>query len=689
MTLRRFAGFVLAAVTLMAPMVAHAVEGAMLPAVSADDVKIRLDGQPKELPGDWTSLETTISGKARKKGTSFAQGAIVYDEANLYVAMRLEDDKLVRTASAGPNEDHATLSIAFPLKAHSYHTYQVELYPGLPGKLPGVVKIGDSKVTGSELVEAPDGEGLTFEAKIPWSAFAESSRIRVGMRASLRYTDYTAPGHAGAIVATSAAREGGAMPALLTESEYPLITGMLREKGIGAEPAREAFGNVGGDSNWERVALFEKYVVILGAKFHAGKEFVMTELSVSRAKAVQRMELVDFDGDGASEVLLVYRVGSSDDYREVLQVLKVKADESLSSPFVHEVGIKTSAGELHNEVRVVQKGGKAQLEIAQGDCDGFEKESYSEPKPSDMGPALLPWDAVKDQTYAWDSNGMQKVAETKQTPKVGGKSGNKVASSRASRRTPSGDGDAASSVGRAAPPPPRPPSGDELLEQVYALYRKDRGVKSKQPRFDFVTDVAASGANERVLVHDRDIVCFGKAFRDGASYVYTSIGVAAPEDIIDLTARDLTGDAKAEILVRAIMHARSSLDSDKKADSKPERKSSKKSDKKGHEKADEKSVDRLVFMVFQVKEDGIKRIFAAETGRALDGNLLLGGMRFVESGQGLDIELLAGRAHGFTKSTYPFPEDSSSAGGFEPLSLPWGRLGARRFRFDGARYSTQ
>ena len=57
------------------------------------------------------------------------------------------------------------------------------------------------------------------------------------------------------------------MPALLTESEYPLITGMLREKSISGEPAREAFGNVGGDSHWERVALFEKYLVILGANF--------------------------------------------------------------------------------------------------------------------------------------------------------------------------------------------------------------------------------------------------------------------------------------------------------------------------------------------------------------------------------------------------------------------------------------
>jgi hypothetical protein len=665
MTMRREVwALILGALTAAPPISVSAAEVTMLPAVLAKDVKIRLDGQPKEIPGSWTSLETLISGKRPKGGAAFAQGAVAYDDSNLYVAMRLEDDKIVRTAAAAPTEDHATLSIAFPLKNRTYRTYQIDLFPGNPGKLPGVVKIGDNRVSGAELVEAPDGEGLTFEAKIPWSALPESSRIRVGLRAALRYTDYTAPGRLGVVVATSPAREGHAMPALLTESEYPLIAGMLREKGISAEPAREAFGNVGGDATWERVALFDKFLVILGSRFHEGKEFVMTELSISRPKAVQRMELVDFDGDGASEILLVYRVGSQDEYREILQVLKVKPDESLSAPFAHEVGMKSTAGELHNQVRIVQKGGKAQIEVAQGDAEGYEKQGYAEPKPSDMPACLLPWDTIKDRTFAWNESEFKKTAETTQSPGTAGKKKVASAAARTSDGGPAADhDDEPASFGRNAAPPPRPPSAEEMLDKVYALYRKDRGVKSKKPRFDFVTDVAASDETERVLVHDKDIVCFGKAFRDGASYVYTTIGVSSPDDIIDTTARDLTGDGKAEVLVRAVIHAKSSKE------------------------LENKSVDRLVFMVFQIKEDGIKRIFAAETGRVFDGHFMLGGLRLVEGSRGLDIEMRAGRAHGFTKNTYPFPEDAAPAGGFEPLALPWGSLGSRRYRFDGSKYA--
>ncbi len=623
---------------------AHA-EGLPLTAVPLSGVRVRLDGQPKELLGTWATLNVTVSGKPASTG--FARGAINYDDDALYVAMQVDDDQLVRTAGAGAREDHATLHLAFPSGQKGYKTYVLELYPGSPGKLKGMVKLGAGKLAGAELVEAPDGDGFSFEAKIPWRSFAEASRLRVGMRAALRYTDATAVGKIRAVVGTSRAVAGGEMPALLTESERVLVNGFLASEGIDAAPSHVIYGNVSGDATQERVAIYGRFLTVVGGKFREGKEFVSSDLQIRNGRQVQRLQLADFDGDGRQEIVLVVRIGTNSEYREILEVVRAQSDDTLRLEFAREVGLKSATGEIHNEVKLERQAGKTAVVVAQGTVDGFEEDSYAEPRPSDMEAALLPWEETESKRYAWQGATFAMVGEKKQSGQA-----KKAKPGRAS-------GGAVAGTDVATPPAPRPPNPDELLDQVYASYRKDRGVKAKKPRFDFVTDVAADSSTERVVVHEKDIVCFGKNFRDGASYVYTTIGVANPDDIIDMTASDLTGDGKAELLMRAVVHAKSSKE------------------------VGEKPVDRLVFVAYRVSESGISRVFAAETGRMIEGNLLLGGLRFLPASKGVDIEVRAGRAHGFTKATYPFPEDESAAGGYEPLPLPWGSLGQRLYRFDG------
>jgi hypothetical protein len=263
--------------------------------------------------------------------------------------------------------------------------------------------------------------------------------------------------------------------------------------------------------------------------------------------------------------------------------------------------------------------------------------------------ALLPWESVASRTFKWQGNTFVKASEESQSPKV--KGGGKKA---APRSKPSEDAPA-------QPAPPRPPSGEELMDRVYALYRKDRGVSGGRPRFDFVSDVAGDSSPERVLIHDKDIVVFGKGFRSGTSYSFITIGVSDPKDILDVTARDLTGDGKAEIVVRAVMRAKASkaLGGD--------------------------TIDRHALLVYGIKDDRVVRVFAAETGRTLGKNQILGAVAFEKAGKGMRIELRPGRAIGWTQSTYPFPEDTTTAGGLEPLPLPWSG-NKRSYRWSGSAY---
>jgi CRISPR/Cas system-associated protein Cas5 (RAMP superfamily) len=43
---------------------------------------------------------------------------------------------------------------------------------------------------------------------------------------------------------------------------------------------------------------------------------------------------------------------------------------------------------------------------------------------------------------------------------------------------------------------------------------------------------------------------------------------------------------------------------------------------------------------------------------------------------------------GWTEKTYPFPPDTTAAGGLEPLLLPWSG-GSRKYAFDGSTFASK
>jgi hypothetical protein len=84
-----------------------------------------------------------------------------------------------------------------------------------------------------------------------------------------------------------------------------------------------------------------------------------------------------------------------------------------------------------------------------------------------------------------------------------------------------------------------------------------------------------------------------------------------------------------------------------------------------------------------VVNDGIRRIFAAELGRAIGRKRVYGAVRF---GSG-SIELAPGGATEWTAATYPFTQDSGPTGGLEPLLLPWGGAQPVRYRWSNGAFS--
>lgn len=622
---------------LLNPSFAHA-QGKAMDAFPIKD-KVRIDGLLRE----WPALVELSYGS---NGGTSAKGLVAYDDQKLYVVMQIADDYIKRTSSYGSNEDVARLLIGFPSKS-GVKVHKVELFPGDPGKVPGAVRVDGTIVKGAKLVEAPkEGGGYTFEAVFPWSVFSEASNTRVGLTAALQYADYDAQGSKGT---TSTASGDGPLPPLTLEAEYSLSQSLLRRDRLSATPSKEVYGDVAGDGHIERVAVFGKYLVIAGWGYRGGKEFYFQDMGVEGASGVKRLELMDLTNDGKDEIVLQKRVKVAGLEREIFQIWSI--DKGKEQPFPalsHEVALYAEGKRVENRVRIEGTGKNKKIRVSQATADeDIDPKVVEQSGGEGLEPTLMPWDSVQSRAYEWNGRSFSKVGEETGKPKV-------------SRQAPTSGSTAAAAPAENVPPPPRPPTPDEMMDRVYALYKNEHKVGNAKPRFDFVTDVAADRTAERVLIHGKDLVVFGKAFQDGASYVYLTIGVEDPSDITGATAFDVTGDGKAEIIVYGVLRAKASKN------------------------MGGQTISRQVMFIYGARESGVRRIFAAETGRSLGDNVILGRVRFLPNGKkGKSIELGPGNAVGWEQNSYPFPQDRFPYGNFEPLLLPWTDMPVRKYAYDG------
>jgi hypothetical protein len=503
-------------------------------------------------------------------------------------------------------------------------------------------------------VEAPKGVpgSYSFEAVIPWATFPEAARTRVGMRAALRY--YDGDGRAiKTVVGTSTEVPPADLPRLAIEAEQSLEDGLLKEKGITSPPSHEKLADVAGDGMFERVVVYDRYLAVLGPHFREGKEYYFSDIGVYvGAGQMPMFEVRDVNGDGKAEIVMKKRIGSAGEWREILFVMSMGNGDAPFIMFQHEIGIHGPNGTVSNEVRF-GGGPRPSIEIGAGTANGYSAGNYREAVETSMDPLLLPWGTIKAQIYEWNGKAFAKAREEKQAP-----------GSAPSAKSQGGGGESAHAVSMA--PAARPPTADELQDQVYALYKRERRLISKErPRFDFAVDLAEDTRKERILLHGRDLVVFGKGFKGGQGYAFLTLEqFTDARDIVDVSVRDITDDGKAEIFVRGVIHAMSP----KEAGVKPT------------------TVDREVMLVYSVVPQGIARIFGAETGRSMSGKRVQGTMAFLPGAHGLDIELRPGQAFGFSQKTYPFGQEQGKQGGLEPLLLPWSGATAAHYHWDGSAF---
>jgi hypothetical protein len=360
-----------------------------------------------------------------------------------------------------------------------------------------------------------------------------------------------------------------------------------------------------------------------------------------------KLEVRDLTGRGHPDVIVRRRVSVGDAKREYLEILDVPdASQEPRVTFAHEIAIEQSDRRVDNSVRM----GRGEIDVSIEPATRWDALSYAEPTAGDVEPILLPWGPVRSQAWRWDGSRFVKAKAVTQRER--GPQGAASAAAERVREFPERP---------AEPPTPTVERGGNLSSQVLESYRADRGVSaSLAPKADLKVQVTGDARPERVLLIGRDLVVLGPGFKEGTGYLYTTLGqFTEPGDIKEVSARDVTGDGAADIIVR------------------------------GERRLGEgpSSVTSEVMFVYTLQGDSLRRIFGIETGRERSKKRIQSLVQFVPSASGGSFDVLAapGRAVGWTEKTYPFSRDVQDSE-IEPLLLPWEAIRSVRYTWNGSQF---
>jgi hypothetical protein len=386
-------------------------------------------------------------------------------------------------------------------------------------------------------------------------------------------------------------------------------------------------------------------LTVCGPAYRGGKDYFYRDLGAP----IVKLEARPLTGRGKDDLVLVRRVADGEVQRDWFEVLSFLGKDDPDRTFAHEIAV------VHGDKRVDDAihAASGAIDVSVSPAHGWDASSYREALAGDAMPVLLPWGPVRSQTFRFDGARFSKVHETTQ-PEVLGTHVVRVGSVPVDTET-------ARATVAAMTPPPTSSVATQLLDQ----YKRDHGLPAEAaPRIELGADLDGDGKRERIALVERDLVVTGPSIGDGHGYAYLTLQpFAAGTDIHEVTARDLAGHGAASLVVRGTRHVTPPGES--------------------------AVVDEDVLFVYGLKNGALTRVFGIETARGQSGKRVQGLVQFIpaRSGRGLDVDVRPGRASGWTRTTYPWPEEHAGNGSMEPLLLPWGTTSHLRYAWDGSHFS--
>lgn len=380
-------------------------EGPDIPCGPVERGSIHIDG----LTSDWEGVPELALG-VNPQGPG-AVGAPLraglrcnYDDQALYLLVRVDDDVLVRTTAAGPQEDHLELGFAAPGKKKDELVMErLLLWPASSNpRVPRAARWESRKplrlIEGEgpagrmkplsgppsiEVYEAMQPRGYAVELRLPY-ALLPGYRPGLPLPLSVRVVDSDSRARP-QVVAT-------AETAPLSRPEE-LSRVQPAELQSGMESLLQHLKLTASDIWWERsgdLGNGPTRVLMLGRNLVTlGKEYGYQEVAATRGD-VKEVQLLDL-GEGRQAVLLRAAEHSSGGSRETLRVWAMRGGRFMQL-LAMEVAKLVGTSALRTQVSVITKKGKPlELLLTPQPAQGFTEETYLEVPAEDVQPILLPW----------------------------------------------------------------------------------------------------------------------------------------------------------------------------------------------------------------------------------------------------------------------------------------------------------
>lgn len=333
---------------------------------------------------DWRGI------KGKKVGGAGADASLelrcAHDEAMLYVAVIVRDDRVIRTGNKGrTGQDRLSLTLG------QDGGRTLVALPGTRGFAPEHTWAGGRLKDPAAAENALQDNGWALEAALPLSSLRGWGRGTPALRYDVRYRDFDSNKDKVEI------RDRGVIEFAGSREVYQSF---MQQVGLSRKQVKvDVLAEVDGGRGVERVIVGGRVIGVLN------DEYRYVALPIERDADLIKAKVVDLSGDGKSSVITHYRQHGNGGSRDVVAVWSLREDGKFIRTLAVEVRKEADGNSLTNTWRLEKgKKGAIDLIVEVGEVVGWDERTFNDVPPEDMQPILTPWGDQQSAVFHFEGD---------------------------------------------------------------------------------------------------------------------------------------------------------------------------------------------------------------------------------------------------------------------------------------------